>query len=183
MRVATSLTEMLPKTPPRTVAVADGAICAQMVRCGKRNCKCARGELHGPYFYRFTRDKYDRLHKQYVRRSEVEAWRELCERRREWFGERAAMRALCRRVVGRGGRVNWALFSGGVLITEAALWRISYSTKELFCRIEHLIILLGKGNGDEYGEGGKSQTCLARNEGSVIYTLRASAVISRYRIG
>lgn len=109
MRVATSLAEMLPKTPTRTVAVADGAICAQMVRCGKRNCKCARGELHGPYFYRFTRDKYGRLHKQYVRRSEVEAWRELCERRREWFSERAAMRALCRRVVGRGGRVNWGL--------------------------------------------------------------------------
>lgn len=109
MRVATSLAGMLPKISPREVAVADGAICPQMVRCGKPNCKCARGELHGPYFYRFTRDKYGRLHKQYVRRSEVAAWRELCERRREWFGERAAMRALCRRVVGRGGRVNWRL--------------------------------------------------------------------------
>lgn len=80
-----------------------------MVRCGKPNCKCARGELHGPYFYRFMRDKYGRLRKQYVRRSEVEAWRELCERRREWFAERAGMRALCRRVVGPKGRVNWAL--------------------------------------------------------------------------
>jgi hypothetical protein len=25
------------------------------VRCGKEKCKCARGELHGPYWYRFTR--------------------------------------------------------------------------------------------------------------------------------
>jgi hypothetical protein len=109
MRVATSLAEMLPKIPPGAVAVADGAICAQMVRCGKSNCKCARGELHGPYFYRFMRDRNDRLRKRYVRRSEVGAWKELCERRREWLGERATMRALCRRVIGRGGEVNWRL--------------------------------------------------------------------------
>ncbi len=38
----------LPKT-------ATGAVCAQMVRCGKPTCKCARGELHGPYFYHFVR--------------------------------------------------------------------------------------------------------------------------------
>ena len=69
----------------------------------------ARGELHGPYYYRFTRDKYGRLRKQYVRRSEVEVWRELCERRREWLAERVAIRALCRSVVTRGGRVNWAV--------------------------------------------------------------------------
>ena len=109
MRAKASLPEMLPDAGPGEVAVADGAICAQMVRCGKPNCKCARGELHGPYFYRFTRDQYGRQRKRYVRRSEVRAWRELCERRREWFWERAMMRALCRRVVGRGGRVNWRL--------------------------------------------------------------------------
>jgi len=109
VRVSTSLAGMLPKIGPGEVAVADGAICPQMVKCGKPNCKCARGKLHGPYFYRFTRDQYGRLRKQYVRRSEVGAWRELCERRRDWFAERAAMRALCRRVVGRGGRVNWQL--------------------------------------------------------------------------
>lgn len=109
MRVNTLLAGMLPKIGPSEVAVADGAICPQMVKCGKPNCKCARGELHGPYFYRFMRDQYGRLRKQYVRRSEVTAWRELCERRREWLGERAAMRALCRRVVGHGGRVNWRL--------------------------------------------------------------------------
>ena len=109
MRAKASLAEMLPETGPGEVAVADGAICPQMVKCGKPNCKCARGELHGPYFYRFTRDQYGRLHKQYVRRSEVEAWRQLCERRREWLAERVAIRALCRRVVMRDGRVNWAV--------------------------------------------------------------------------
>ena len=41
MRGKASLAETLPG--PGEVAVADGAICAQIVRCGKPNCKCARG--------------------------------------------------------------------------------------------------------------------------------------------
>jgi len=104
-----SLAEMLPKIEADQVAVADGAICEQMVRCGKARCKCARGELHGPFFYRFMRDEDGRLRKSYVRLGEAELWRGLCERRREWLGERAAMRALCRRVTGRDGRVDWRL--------------------------------------------------------------------------
>jgi uncharacterized protein YgiM (DUF1202 family) len=27
----------------------------EMVRCGKEKCKCSRGELHGPYWYSYTR--------------------------------------------------------------------------------------------------------------------------------
>lgn len=30
----------------------EGYLEAQMVRCGKPNCKCAKGELHGPYYIR-----------------------------------------------------------------------------------------------------------------------------------
>ncbi len=26
---------------------------SEMVRCGKKGCKCARGELHGPYWYAY----------------------------------------------------------------------------------------------------------------------------------
>jgi hypothetical protein len=26
---------------------------SEMVRCGKQGCKCARGELHGPYWYAY----------------------------------------------------------------------------------------------------------------------------------
>ena len=106
MRVSASLVGMLPKIGRGDVVVADGAICPQMGKCGKPNCKCAPGEAHRPYFYRFTRDKHGWLRKQYVGRSGVEAWRELCKRWRDWLGERAAMRALCRRLIGRGGRVN-----------------------------------------------------------------------------
>jgi hypothetical protein len=35
-----------------------GSICYQLVktRCGKKECKCARGELHGPYWYACFRE-------------------------------------------------------------------------------------------------------------------------------
>jgi hypothetical protein len=46
MRGKASLTETLPG--PGEVAVADGAICAQVVRCGKPNCKCAGGSCTAP---------------------------------------------------------------------------------------------------------------------------------------
>ena len=52
-----------------------GTICAQYVRCGRKNCRCARGALHGPYYYRFTREG-GQLRKQYIRKAEVEAAQE-----------------------------------------------------------------------------------------------------------
>ncbi len=59
----------------------NGAVCAQHKRCGKENCKCVRGELHGPYFYRFTwRD--GRMRKEYVRLGDVKATRAACQRYR-----------------------------------------------------------------------------------------------------
>lgn len=65
----------LPKTLP-------GAVCAQMVHCGKPNCKCARGELHGPYFYHFERVN-GVLVKRYVKKKDVAALRSACDVRRE----------------------------------------------------------------------------------------------------
>jgi hypothetical protein len=35
------------------------------VRCGKEKCKCARGKLHGPYWYGYTRVK-DKVKSRYV---------------------------------------------------------------------------------------------------------------------
>lgn len=61
---------MLPKTLP-------GAVCAQMVRCGKASCKCARGELHGPYFYRFVWE-HGKQRKRYVRKEELQQIRAAC---------------------------------------------------------------------------------------------------------
>lgn len=37
----------------------------EWVRCGKEKCKCARGELHGPYWYSYTRVG-DKVKSQYI---------------------------------------------------------------------------------------------------------------------
>lgn len=47
-----------------------GSIHVEWKRCGKLNCRCARGMLHGPYFYRRWREG-GRLRKGYVSREEV----------------------------------------------------------------------------------------------------------------
>ena len=54
----------------------------QWVRCGKSNCRCATGERHGPYYYRFWRDG-DRLRKEYVSRSQVDGVKERCAARQK----------------------------------------------------------------------------------------------------
>jgi len=48
-----------------------GAICFSRIRCGKPGCRCARGKLHGPYAYRFYRDRQGRLHRQYIPKDRV----------------------------------------------------------------------------------------------------------------
>ena len=55
-----------------------GKIQAQYVRCGKANCHCATGELHGPYYYRIWRDGM-RTRKVYVKPENVDALRAVCE--------------------------------------------------------------------------------------------------------
>lgn len=60
--------------------VENKTYCLEMVRCGKENCKCAHGKLHGPYWYSYTRTK-DKVKSQYVGKNlprEVE--KELDER-------------------------------------------------------------------------------------------------------
>lgn len=58
------------------LAPLPGTVQRQRVRCGKANCKCARGELHAAH-YRFWREG-GRLRKAYVRRAEVERTRAAC---------------------------------------------------------------------------------------------------------
>ena len=36
---------------PRAAAFLAGSLAGQRRRCGKEGCRCARGELHGPYAY------------------------------------------------------------------------------------------------------------------------------------
>jgi hypothetical protein len=81
---------MEPKLPKSLHKTLPGVVCPQWVRCGRPNCRCARGRPHGPYHYRFWREG-GRLRKQYVRPAELEEVRGRCEaRRRECRDLRAA---------------------------------------------------------------------------------------------
>ena len=74
-RLKTKSSEKLPKMLP-------AAVCAQYVRCGKSNCKCASGLLHGPYHYCFWREG-GKLKKAYVRKADVAEVRSICQTYRQ----------------------------------------------------------------------------------------------------
>lgn len=48
----------------------EGYLEAQMVRCGKANCKCSKGELHGPYYIRRW-ERRGRKCSKYVKKGEL----------------------------------------------------------------------------------------------------------------
>jgi hypothetical protein len=62
----------LPKIGP-----LPGAVCKQMKRCGKPKCKCSKGELHGPYHYRFIYARGKQL-KIYVKKSDFQTISAAC---------------------------------------------------------------------------------------------------------
>lgn len=58
--------KMLPKTAEE---IANGGVYRQAVRCGNKNCKCARGEKHSAFYF-FTRHN-GKLVKFYIRKAEL----------------------------------------------------------------------------------------------------------------
>jgi hypothetical protein len=56
------------ETLPKTV----GSLHLEFKRCGRPNCRCARGLLHGPYVYRHWREQ-GRQKKEYVPMSRLSA--------------------------------------------------------------------------------------------------------------
>jgi hypothetical protein len=48
-----------------------GILRAELVACGKPACRCARGQLHGPYLYRRWREG-GRQQRQYVRPADLQ---------------------------------------------------------------------------------------------------------------
>lgn len=64
------------KVSPKITALP-GAVVAHRVRCGRSNCRCAHGNLHGPYFYRYWREGRTRR-KAYVRKNAVPAVQAAC---------------------------------------------------------------------------------------------------------
>ena len=95
-----------PRKRTRQIIPLKGEVCEQYVRCGKENCKCASGELHGPYYYRVYREN-GTVHKVYVRRRELAGVRAsvreyhrlealLKEMRRRRVSLTRSIRAACR---------------------------------------------------------------------------------------
>ena len=80
MRTTTEFAKTCPKIP---------ALVRHLVRCGKPNCRCARGDLHESWRL-VWRDASGGQRHWYVRKAEVAAVRAILERRR---AERRAWRA------------------------------------------------------------------------------------------
>lgn len=60
-----------------------GSVHVQYVSCGKTNCKCKTGKLHGPYYYYFTRID-GKLRKRYLKRHEIERTIQYCLEQRKF---------------------------------------------------------------------------------------------------
>lgn len=73
------------------------AVCTQFVKCGKPNCKCTSGQLHGPYQAAFWKED-GRIRKRYIRLADVEQMRELSEQPRLLRRELAENDAMLRQL-------------------------------------------------------------------------------------
>jgi Family of unknown function (DUF6788) len=87
-------------TTKTTAEMLSGHVERRMVRCGKPNCKCSRGELHGPYFYHVTTYSTHR-HRAYIRRARVAEVIQACAAHRELQAGIRAGRAEYKRVLSR----------------------------------------------------------------------------------
>jgi hypothetical protein len=67
------------KNPKTTTKIGPlcGTIEARYKRCGKPNCKCAKGELHGPYYLRRWQ-RYGKRYSKHVKKGQVSATFEAC---------------------------------------------------------------------------------------------------------
>ena len=54
-----------------------GGLEARFKRCGKVNCRCAKGELHGPYYLRRWQ-RYGKKCSKYVKKRELSATFQAC---------------------------------------------------------------------------------------------------------
>jgi hypothetical protein len=68
-----------PKIP--SDGLLKGTVCESFARCGKANCKCVRGSLHGPYYHRYQWYS-GRVVKEYLPLAQVEEVRAACARYR-----------------------------------------------------------------------------------------------------
>lgn len=75
----TKTRKMLPKTE---IEIFNGGLYLQRVRCGKQNCRCARGEPHLAYYFFTRRD--GKLVKTYVRQAELKQFAKIADEAKFW---------------------------------------------------------------------------------------------------
>ncbi len=75
-----------------------GVVIAEMKRCGRHNCHCITGRLHGPFYYRYYRDR-GRLRKQYVRPADLKSVLKATDFRRTIQIERRVARWQMQKLV------------------------------------------------------------------------------------
>src|SRR5688572_22907449 len=75
----TKTAKMLPKTE---IEIDNGGLYLQRVKCGKRNCRCARGNLHQAYYFFTRRD--GKLTKTYIRQAELEQFAKIVDEAKFW---------------------------------------------------------------------------------------------------
>ena len=97
----TTRTESLETLPKMLL----GAVHVQWVRCCRKNCRCAHGQPHGPYWYRLWREN-GKLRKRYVRPADVDDVRSRCEARRQHRRQLAASHDEWRRMAAAVRRVE-----------------------------------------------------------------------------
>lgn len=102
-----------------TPSLLKGEVTEQFVRCGKSNCRCRQGEMHGPYHYRVWREG-EKIRKQYVRPEDVEAVRNACQTYQE---ARLHLRAhqQSREALSRSIRQSWHASRKAVNTCDGAL--------------------------------------------------------------
>jgi hypothetical protein len=64
----------------RKIEPLPGTLRAELVRCGKRACRCARGQRHGPYLYHRWREQ-GLQRRRYVRPADADR---VCAGLAEW---------------------------------------------------------------------------------------------------
>ncbi len=82
-----------------------GSVFKVMKRCGKPNCKCAKWELHGPYYIRRWWRRGKRL-SAYVKKSQLSATIEACS---EYKRDRKETRALIKGMNDAGNSILRAM--------------------------------------------------------------------------
>jgi hypothetical protein len=82
-----------------------GGLEQRYVRCGRSNCKCSKGELHGPYYIRRWQ-RHGQRRSKYVKKSDVSATFQACL---EYKRDRQETRELIREINETGSAMLRAL--------------------------------------------------------------------------